>query len=60
MKKIIKHSAIFLLFFLCLMVSGTTLLFITKVSITKFHLISFFALSSIIYYFISKKSLEKK
>lgn len=60
MKKIIKHSAIFLLFFLCLMVSGTTLLFITKVSITKFHLIGFFVLSSIIYYFISKKSLEKK
>ena len=60
MKKILKHSAIFLLLFLCLMVTGTTLLFITKISITRFHLIIFLILSGVIYYFISKKELEKK
>lgn len=60
MKKILKHSAIFLLLFLCLMVTGTTLLFITKISITRFHLVIFLILSGVIYYFISKKELEKK
>lgn len=60
MKNLFKHSAIFLLLFLCLMVTGTTLLFIVNVSITKFHLIGFLILSSIIYYFINKKRLDKK
>lgn len=60
MKNLFKHSAIFLLLFLCLMFTGTTLLFIVNVSITKFHLISFLILSSIIYYFINKKRLDKK
>ena len=60
MKNLFKHSAIFLLLFLCLMVTGTTLLFIVNISITKFHLIGFLILSSIIYYFINKKRLDKK
>lgn len=60
MKNLFKHSAIFLLLFLCLMVTGTTLLFIVNISITKFHLIGFLILSSIIYYFINKKQLDKK
>ena len=60
MKNLFKHSAIFLLLFLCFMVTGTTLLFIVNVSITRFHLIGFLILSSIIYYFINKKRLDKK
>ena len=60
MKNILNHSAILLLLFLCLMVTGTTLLFIVNVTISKFHLVSFFLLSSVIYYFINKKELDKK
>ena len=60
MRDLFKHSAIFLLLFLCFMVTGTTLFFIVNVSITRFHLIVFLILSSIIYYFINKKRLDKK
>jgi len=42
------------------MVTGTTILFIFKVTISKFHLIGFFVLSSIIYFFITKNKLDNK
>lgn len=59
MKKYLKNSALFLLMFLASMVLGTTLLYFIKISITKFHLISFFILSTIIYYFLSRRKLEQ-
>lgn len=60
MKEYLKHSALFLLMFLTLMVLGTTLLYFIHISISRFHLISFFILSTIIYFFLSKKKLATK
>ena len=60
MKNILKHSGLFLLLFLTLMVLGTTLLFFIHVSISRFHLIGFLIITSIIYYFITKKKLKTK
>ena len=60
MKNVLKRSSIFLLLFLTLMVTGTTLLFFIHISISKYHLISFFLLTTIIYYFINKNKLIKK
>ena len=60
MKKYLKESSKFLLFWLCLMVTLTTILFFGHITITSFHLIGSFLISSIIYYLISKKENTKK
>lgn len=60
MKTYLKNSGLFLLMFLTFMVLGTTLLFFIHISISKFHLISFFILSIISYYFISRRRIKKK
>ena len=60
MKNVLKHSGIFLLLFLCLIVTGTTLLFFLHVGISRLHLIGFLLLSGVIYYFITRKKLDKK
>ena len=60
MKKYLKATSLFLLMFLSLLVLGTTLLFFIHITISKFHLISFLILNIIIYYFITRKKLNKK
>ena len=58
MKNIFKHSALFLLLFLTIMVSLTTILFVFRINISRYHLISFLIFNSIIYYFIMKKDTK--
>ena len=60
MKNILKYSGLYLLSFLMLIVLGTTLLFFIKVSITRFHLIGFLCLNTILFYCLTKKKLSKK
>ena len=58
MKNIFKHSALYLLLFLTLMVSLSTILFVFRINISRYHLISFLILNSIIYYFIMKRDTK--
>ena len=60
MRNIFKHSGIFLLLFLTLIVLGTTLMFFIHVGITRFHLIIFLLLTGIVYYFVTKKKIDFK
>lgn len=60
MKNILKHSSVLLLLFLTLMVIGTTVLYFIDITITKYHLISFFIISSSIYYLINRKKIGNK
>ena len=58
MKNILKHSGLYLLLFMTLMVLGSTCLFFVHVTISKFHLISFLIINTITYYFLTKKKLN--
>ena len=60
MKNIFKHSAIFLLLFLFMMVTISTVLFFIKINISFFHLPVIGIISALIYYFITKKELSLK
>lgn len=60
MKKFLKESGMFLLLWLCLTVLLTILLFFIHITITSFHLIGSFLISSIIYYFLTKKKTTNK
>lgn len=60
MKKYLKESGMFLLFWMCLMVTLTITLFFIHVTITTFHLIVSLLLSSIVYYLFTKKKNTKK
>lgn len=56
MKNILKNSAFFLLGWFTVMVVVSVLLFFFHIPITRFHLIGTFLITSVIYYFITKKS----
>ena len=60
MKNVFKHSAIFLLFYLCMIVVVTTLLYFVHISISCYYLPIIGLISGISYYFISKKELLLK
>ena len=55
MKKIIDRTSIFLLEFLTVIILLTTVLFFIKISITRYHIIVSFIITSFIDYFINKK-----
>lgn len=54
--KELKNTGLFLLVFMFIIVLGTTLLFFIKIPITKFHLIGFFLLTSLMYCFYKHRS----
>lgn len=56
MKNILKSSAFFLLEWFTVMVVVSVLLFFFHISITRFHLIGSFLITSIIYYLMFRKS----
>jgi len=60
MKNILKHSALYLLLFMTLIVVGSTCLFFIHVGISKYHLISFLIINTVIYYFLTKKKISIK
>jgi len=60
MKKYLRESSMFLLFWLCLMVTLTGILFFIHITITPFHLIASLLISSVIYYLLIKKKNTNK
>lgn len=56
MKNILKHSAFLLLGWFTVMVVVSVLLFFFHISITSFHLVGTFLITSIIYHLIARKS----
>lgn len=55
MKKI-KETSIYLLILMSIILIGTTLLFICKVSLTRFHLPIFIIITTVFYYLLRKKN----
>jgi len=60
MKNILKNNEIFLLLWMTLIVIISVLLFFLHISITEFHLIGSFITSTIIYYLLIRKKINKK
>ena len=58
--KILRNSSAFLLLFLTVMVTLSTVLFFFDISISKLHLITSFIISGVGYYFIIKNRNTKK
>ena len=54
--KQLKETGLFLLLFMFNILVGTTLLFTIKISISNIHLLVFFIITSIIYYFYRRKT----
>lgn len=60
MKKVLKESGLFLLLWMTSMVVISVILFFIHISITKFHLIGSYIVSSIVYYFLKKRKINNK
>lgn len=60
MKNILRHSGLYLLLFMTLMVLSSTCLFFIHVTVSKYHLISFLIINTVIYYLLTKKILNIK
>lgn len=60
MKKYLKESGKFLLLWLCLMVTLTTVLFFVHITITPFHLIASLLITSVVYYLLIKNKSNTK